>query len=347
MTRDFGRRMNCRRRGWDGVGMGSFLLSIVMFVPSIGLAQSDEQFDKAFTFMGNWETRIRNPDGEERGNCGGRIGRWTIGALAIRQDGFQGVDASNVFVGRLSANVLEESSLGMIATKGDPNSNRDNSLVGFDFRYLNTRLRGGRVLEADAWFQTSDTAGLDGEDSAFGFGLRMPNNSEWRGGISVKQVAANFNPALGFVSRSDIRDTSVDIGYRHFTGGGLLQSMYTGIDAQRISFLDGGLQSQVILGRAFEIESNSGERFNYHYSWTREVVTRGFTIYNDETRAVVVPSGSYTFGESVVSVETGGAADGVGGIDLPQGRFSRRDPEQHHRRFYLEPVEELHSCTQL
>ena len=40
------------------------------------------------------------------------------------------------------------------------------------------------------------------DDSAFGLGLRMPNNSEWRGGFNLKQVEANFNPAMGFVSRS-------------------------------------------------------------------------------------------------------------------------------------------------
>ena len=251
----------------------------------------------------------------------GRIGRWTIGALGIRQDGFGAVNASNVFVGRVSANVLEESSLGLIATKGDPNSNLDNSLVGFDFRYLNTRLPGGRTLEADAWFQKSDTEGLDGQDSAFGFGLRMPNNSEWRAGINVKQVEANFNPALGFVSRSDIRDATLDLGYTHFTGGGFLQSMFTGIDVQRITILDGGLQSQVILGRLFEFESTSGEQSSLHYSATKEVVTRPFTIYKDPSREIIVPPGNYSFGETVLSIETGGQRTFSGELSYRRGDF--------------------------
>jgi hypothetical protein len=255
------------------------------------------------------------------GKLSGRIGRWNIGALAIRQDGFEGVDASNVFVGRISANVLEESTVGLITTKGDPNSNLDNSLVGVDFRYLNTRLPGGRVLEADAWFQKSDTEGLDGEDSAFGFGLRMPNNSEWRGGINVKQVEANFNPAIGFVSRSDIRDTTIDVGYTHFTGGGFLQSIFAGVDAQRVTFLDGGLQSQVILGRIFEVESNSGEEFSFHHSRTREVVTQPFRIYSDQTREVVVPPGSYSFGETIFSIQSGGQRTFSGGLTYGRGDF--------------------------
>ena len=51
-----------------------------------------------------------------------------------------------------SANVLEESSVGMIVTNGDPRSNLDNTLFGMDFRYRNTRLPGGRTLEGEAWY---------------------------------------------------------------------------------------------------------------------------------------------------------------------------------------------------
>ena len=255
------------------------------------------------------------------GKLSGRIGRWTIGALAIRQDEFVDVNADNVFVGRVSANVLNESSVGLIATEGDPNSNVDNSLLGFDFRYLNTRLPGGRVLEAEAWFQNSDTEGVDGEESAFGIGLRMPNNSSWRGGVNYKQVAANFNPALGFVSRTDIRDTTVDAGYTHFTGGGFLQSIFAGIDVHRATFLDGGLQSQVILGRLFESRTNTSESFNFQYRETREVVTEPFMIYADGSREVVVPTDSYSFGEMLVSVRTGGQRTLSGGLTYSRGDF--------------------------
>src|SRR5690606_14015285 len=85
------------------------------------------------------------------GKLGGKIGRWNVGLLAIRQDAFETIDEGTVVVGRVTANVLQESSLGIILTAGDPNSNSDNKLAGLDFRYLNTRIPGGRVLEADAW----------------------------------------------------------------------------------------------------------------------------------------------------------------------------------------------------
>jgi hypothetical protein len=249
------------------------------------------------------------------------VGRWNVGALAVRQDGLAGADAGSAFVGRVSANVLDESSVGAIVTAGDPNSSRGNSVVGADFRYLNTRVAGGRVLEGDAWFQRSQTDGVEGDSSAFGAGIRMPNNSGWRGGLGLKAVEANFNPALGFVSRAGVRDVTADAGYTHFVGGGFLQSLFSGVDAERITFLDGGLQSQAVLGRLIEIQSNSGEEFGAQYSATREVVTRPFTIFGDETRQVVVPIGSYTFGERVLNVQTAGQRTLAGSLTYRAGDF--------------------------
>jgi hypothetical protein len=256
------------------------------------------------------------------GKVSGRVGRWTVGALAVQQDDV--LDAGRphaAFAGRVSANVLEESSVGVIVTAGDPNSTRDNALVGGDFRYLNTRLPGSRVMQADAWFQHTETQGLSGEDSAFGVGVRMPNNTGWRGGFGMKELQSNFAPALGFVSRSDVRDTVIDLGYTHFPRTRFVQSMFFGVDAQRVSFLDGGLQSEIIRGRLLEIENNTGDGFNAHYSATREIVTEPFTIYRDNARQVVVPPGRYSFGETRLNVSTGGQRKLSGSATWRTGDF--------------------------
>jgi hypothetical protein len=256
------------------------------------------------------------------GKLSGRIGRWNLGALAVRQDGVNAADAPHAaFVGRVSANVLAESTLGMIVTGGDPNSTRDNALVGVDFRYLNTRLPGGRVMQADAWLQHTDTEGLNGDDSAFGVAVRLPNNTGWRGGATVKALERNFAPALGFVSRSNVRDTAIDAGYTLFPRTRFLQTMFVGVDAQRVDYLDGGLQSQVMLGRLLELRNNTGEALNVHYSATREVVAEPFTIYRDMARQVGVPPGSYSFGETVVNVSTGGQRKLSGGGTWRTGDF--------------------------
>ena len=251
----------------------------------------------------------------------GRIGRWNVGMLAIRQDAFESVAASNVFVGRVSANVLDESSVGMIFTAGDPNSNEDNSVAGIDFRYLNTRLPGGKVFEGDAWYQQSETDGLDGEDGAFGVGFSIPANSGWRGGLHHKQVQSNFNPAMGFVNRSDINDTIADIGFTAFPNGRLIQRVFSGIDVQRTSFIGGELDTEVFLGRLVEIQSSSRDSFKLHYRQTREVITSPFIIYEDNSRQVIIPPGDYSFGEASAIIESGSQRDLTANVTILNGDF--------------------------
>lgn len=56
------------------VGAFSILMVVFGFLTPDLAAQTDEQFFKSFPFIGNWDTGIGNPDGQDRGNCGGRLG---------------------------------------------------------------------------------------------------------------------------------------------------------------------------------------------------------------------------------------------------------------------------------
>ena len=137
----------------------------------------------------------------------GRAGPLTVGLLGVRQDSATSDGSENLFVGRIATNVLAESVLGAIVTSGNPDSSVDNSLVGADFRYLNTRLGEDRVLEATAWYQQTDTEGLDGDDTAYGVSVAMPNSRGWSGEVGYKRLEENYFPALGFASRTDVVDT--------------------------------------------------------------------------------------------------------------------------------------------
>src|SRR5690606_12745819 len=141
-------------------------------------------------------------DLEYGGKISGRVGRFELGALSIRQDAFGGVEADTLSVVRVKRGVLDESNVGVIVTNGNPTANVDNSLAGVDFLYRNTRLPGGRSFETDLWYQQSDTEGLDGEDAAYGMSLRLPASEGFRGIVQYKAYERNFNPALGFLNRS-------------------------------------------------------------------------------------------------------------------------------------------------
>ena len=260
-------------------------------------------------------------DLEYGGKLSGRVGRWTIGALAVRQDEFEGLVGGNAFVGRVSTDVLGESNVGVIVTDGDPNSELDNSLVGVDFRFLNTRLAGGKRIEGEAWLQQSDTEGLIGDDASWGVGIRMPNNTGWRWGAALKRVEENFNPALGFVNRAGIDEQSGEAGYTIVRSGGFLQEVYSGVDFQRVDTITGGLQSERWAATPVELTSRSRDVLKFRYIANKENVARPFTLYRDPSRVVSVSPGQYSFRRYGFDIDTGGQRKISGNFTYREGSF--------------------------
>jgi hypothetical protein len=257
------------------------------------------------------------------GKLSGRVGRWNIGALSIRQDEFQGLHADNATIARVSANLLAESNVGVIATDGDPGSNVDNSLVGADFLYRNSRLPGGRVVEVNAWLQESDTEGIEDEQSAFGFGLSMPNNSGFRGGVELSQLEENFNPALGFVSRRGIRQLELGTQHTYRPPRGYLRSVLGGFDAERVELISGELQSQEIEYKLIELESRRGDQLFLQHSANKEVLSEPFLISPRE--GIVLPIGSYSFNDTRIQVQTGDQRKLWANVAYQTGEFYNGD----------------------
>jgi hypothetical protein len=261
-------------------------------------------------------------DIEYGGRVSGRVGRWNVGTLAIRQGELDTLESSTLLVSRVSANVFEESNVGFVYTNGDPSSNRDNAVFGVDYRYLNTRLGNGLQLEGDAWYQQSDTPGLEGDDAAFGIGLRLPSNTGLRGGVALKEVQRNFNPAMGYINRLDIRDMSGNVGYTSFFDGGPLQSIYFGAKGQRINDLStGNLQSEEIEYNLFELQANTRDYLGLDFTTAREVVTDAFRVYSEPGREVLIGPGDYEFHDTRMFYGTGDQRMFSINGDLAYGEF--------------------------
>ena len=230
-------------------------------------------------------------DLEYGGKISGRLGRWELGALSIRQDEFETVAADTLSVLRAKLGILAESSIGAIATNGSPRNNTDNSLAGLDFLYRNTRLPGGRTLEAEAWLQQSDTVNLEGEDTARGVGIRLPNSSGFRGGFGVKEFERNFNPELGFINRRGVTDYTFDVGYTQRPRSGRIQQIKSTLDGQRFELPDGRLQSQSLNLRPFAVTNRTGDSADLIYREYKEVLLLPFNI----SPGVIIPPGAYEF----------------------------------------------------
>ncbi len=255
------------------------------------------------------------------GRISGRQGRFNIGTLAIQQDEFGPVDASDLLVTRISANVLEDSRVGFIYTNGDPASNLDNSVAGVDFQYINNRLANGRRLQGNVFFQQSDTEGLEGDDASWGAGLAYPSSIGWRSRVGYKVVEENFNPAMGFVNRSGVEDLSADVGYTYFFNDGPLQTAFAGVDATRIDLVDGGLQSEVLNFRVLELETRSRDSINFRHIRSQEVVRNAFPIFRQPGNEVFIQPGEYDFAENEVQLRSAGQREFSGNISFRSGDF--------------------------
>jgi len=261
------------------------------------------------------------------GKVSGRIGRWELGALSIRQEAFGAIDADTLSVVRAKLGVLNESSVGVIATEGNPTGNLDNSLAGVDFLYRNTRLPGGRALETDLWYQRSDTEGVTDEQAAYGMSLRLPSSEGFRGTVQYRAFEENFDPALGFINRSGISDAYLNLGYMLRKSSGYLESWLFNFDYQRIEYLDGGLQTEAFFVRPFTFTNRTGDSIMLAYSEFDEVLIEPFEIYP----GIVVPPGEYASDTRGIQLGTGNhrkLAASARFVHYPSGRFfdgSRRD----------------------
>ncbi len=254
------------------------------------------------------------------GKISGRIGGWEIGALSIRQDGFGAVAPDTLSVVRAKRQVLDESSVGVITTSGDPTSNIGNSLAGADFLYRNTRLPGGRSIESDVWYQRSDTEGVDSDQAAYGMSLRYPTSQGFRGTLQYRAFEDNFNPALGFIDRRGIGDSFLNLGYMLRKGEGYLESWLFDFDYERIDYLDGGLQEEALFLRPLTLTNRTGDSITLAISDFNEVLIAPFEIYP----GIVVPPGTYDSDTHGIQFGTGSHRKlALSGrfVDYPDGRF--------------------------
>jgi hypothetical protein len=145
-----------------------------------------------------------------------------------------------------------------------------------DSLYRHTRLRGGRSLETEAWYQQSDTAGREGDDAAWGLGIRVPSTNRFRGGVAVKTLEANYNPALGFLNRAAVRVGTFDLGYTHRTPrGSNLQSAFVSLDSERVDELGGGLDTQTWTFRPFLLTNRTGDFYARRSLGAAQIICRG------------------------------------------------------------------------
>jgi hypothetical protein len=234
-------------------------------------------------------------DIEVAGKLTGRQGPWNIGLLDAQLNG----DSDNLFVGRISRNLFGESRAGVIVTNGDPNSTNDSTLIGTDFLYSNSDFRGtNRVFDANLWFQNSFTEREKGAEAAWGAELRYPNDRHnWF--VRYKELQGDFEPALGFVNRSDIRRYEGSYRFRQWYTG-WIRTIDNRIAGTLVTDRRNAVESGLAEVTPFEVKNGVGDRIAavYTYRFESRLVAEPFVS------GTFLPAGRYHFSQGSLTLES-------------------------------------------
>lgn len=255
----------------------------------------------------------------------GSIGRYSVGALAVRQEESGAVPARDLFVGRAFVSLFEQSTLGMIVTSGDPVADRDASLVGVDLNLRDQQWLDGAAVEGRLWAQQSRTEGVDAADGAWGAFLAYPNDRV-DASLAYTRIERNFRPALGFVNRRGIRqlDAVTKYRYRFANGGGWFRSWLGTASLTSIDNDVGDLESRAVVLTPFTLDTQPGDQFSLDIARYTEVLPRPFQLPG----GIAVATGRYDFDRVRFYGSTAGFREVALTFDLEYGDFydgQRRD----------------------
>jgi hypothetical protein len=236
----------------------------------------------------------------------GRYGPFKVGVLDAQVASSGEVENKNLAVARVAVDVLEQSSVGMILTRGDPLSNASNTLAGLDLRYRDDHAFGDQVVTGDAWvqksFQSGDGPGGEGvegsQEWAFGGRLAWPND-RLEGELAFAEFGRDFEPGLGFVNRRGIRDYLVQTRYR-MRPEAWIRTVDTGFKFTFVTDLSNEIDSASLGFDWVEVRNQPRDKLAFQSFLRRERLLEPFEIEDD----VFIAAGTYDFHRHKIGIET-------------------------------------------
>ncbi len=224
------------------------------------------------------------------GKVSGRIGNTNFGALATHTGEVDSlVPATNMGVVRVKQNVLEQSSVGVIATVGDPQGRPGAWTAGVDATFQTARLFGDKNFLFGLWGLTTNRDGLTGDTKSFGGKIDYPNDT-WDIALIYKWIGDGFDPSLGFVPRRGIQKWTGGVNYRLRPGWSWLRWMLYELQSSLILDLDGQWESYRVFTAPVNWLFESGDRFEFNIMPEGDRPQEPFHI-----SGVVIDTGTYNW----------------------------------------------------
>ncbi len=249
------------------------------------------------------------------GRLTGKVGAFGIGAMNIQTGGVPeaGVDGNNFSVLRVKRDLFARSSIGVLAT------NRTHAVGGGGSAQSyggDAQLAFFENLELGAYYATTETPGLTGDDESFE-GRVDWNGDRYGAGVSFLKVGADFNPEVGFVRRRDFTKSSADVRFspRPASIDAIRQLTWSA----RVDYFEDGLgqtESRVQNGR-FQVDLENSDQVTFRTTRNFERIDRAFDVNSELT---VLP-GQYTFTDFQLQYNFGPQRRLSGNVSVNWGNF--------------------------
>jgi len=248
----------------------------------------------------------------------GRVNNWNIGMIHMNEKGDPG--NLNFSVGRISYNIGQLSSIGMISTFGNAINEFQNRLVGLDLNLATSRFMGNKTASIMMHGIKSKTENKNGKDVSWGVLLNYPNDLI-NLLLGYQEIGENFVAGIGFVPRTNIKESwgHLTIGPR-INAFGIRQYSFGGSFDYVTNFAN-VMQSKSFSINPVGIRFNSGDMITYNLEYVYEFLENDFNIYSD----YIIPAKEYSWWENQFSLSTAGSRDLYGGVNYTIGKFYTGD----------------------
>ena len=254
------------------------------------------------------------------GKLNGRVGNTNLGALVISTESLDSVPAATMGVVRIKQNVLQESSVGVIATAGDPLGQGGSWLAGVDFTYrTSTFLRDKRLL-VGLWGLRNERDGLTGNKNAYGFKVDYPAD-RFNFALTSVTIGDGMQPSLGFAPRTDVRLWNVATSYDPRPSWGLVRQMYHGLSLQVFTDLASEWESYQGIIKPFDWLLESGDRLALEIQPQGDRPPDDFSVFETDADTVTITAGEYQWTRYAVTGRLAEKRKVSGEINYGFGRF--------------------------
>jgi hypothetical protein len=243
-----------------------------------------------------------------------RLNNWDVALLHVGEQRDYGTSFSTV--ARVARNFGQQSSVGFITTYGNALSESNNFLTGIDLNLATSKFMGDKTINFIVNGLKSFSENSNDKDIAWGAAISYPNDLI-NFTLGYQQIGENFNAGLGFVPRTNVRETwgSLTFGPRLRILG--IRQYSVGGSFDYVTDFDGTMQSKSFSVTPTGIRFNSGDRFTYKLSYIYEYLERDFNIYD----TYMIPSNEYDWWENILTFSSSGSRDIYGSLSYTTGKF--------------------------